>query len=174
MLRSSIVLIFLALTGCTHKNGDFFLAAPQTSDAGLGTEKPLYKEVEIQADIPMVDRAVECRPAMRDAETQTEYEQLNMLNISNIDDVKNIEQEQNPVQFNIDDVSEVESEYFDDEENESIFFGESILMGSDHSQQQEPVETPKQNRTPEISNIPPFSEENNSEHHSDSSWEILE
>jgi len=158
MLRSSVFCLLLLLVGCGHDRSKApYVVAPEV------VYQPVVTPM-VEPNKPTVSNActqTECLSA-QEAETQTTVETQDATT-----------QTETENHFSIEDCSEVESEYMDDEENEAIVFGESILMDSDHSQQKEPVKTPKKDGTPEISNMPSFSEENNSEHHSDNSWEVL-
>mgnify|MGYP006279973687 CR=1 FL=1 len=137
MLKSSLIIVLFLLVGCHHKKGDLFLTAPATidepnkiteitestrrktvdvctgteektyCDSWIGQEEPLSEEVEIQADELMETKAVEARPETRDAQVQTEEEQIEWPNSNN----SRIESEKINRTFNIDDVSEIESEY---------------------------------------------------------------
>ena len=181
MLKSSLIIVLFLLVGCHHKKGDFFLTAPETidepnkiteitestrrktvdvsteteektyCDSWIGQEEPLSEEVEIQADELMETKAVEARPETRDAQVQTEEEQIEWPNSNN----SRIESENIRRSFNIDDVSEVQSEYMNsDEQNESLVIEESILEGQEarkESKRSVVKENNSQNSVPSLS-----------------------
>lgn len=133
MLRSSVLLILLFISGCHHeKNEPYYLEPqavlePEPTPVILEAPKHSHEEVEIQADAPMETKAVEARPQMRDAQIQTE-EERRMLDIDNLEDVESIlldeeqpeeQQEIAPRPRSLSEYTIHQSEYLDEDELES-------------------------------------------------------